>query len=134
MTKAVIDTNVLVSGLLNRRGSEAAVLFAAADNKLTWCVSLAILAEYETVLKRPKFSHLPPALISAFLQLAAGGELVEPAFKLAVSPHPDDNRFLECAEKAGAQFLVTGNLRHFPPRWKGTEILNARDLLQRLGS
>jgi uncharacterized protein len=42
---------------------------------------------------------------------------------------PDDDCFLECAEAAQADFLITGNKRHFPKRWKGTEIVNAREFL-----
>ena len=115
MTRVVIDTNV-------------------DDNKLTWCVSPAILAEYEAVLTRPKYSRVPRRLVAALLKLAAGGELVEPAITLTVSPHADDNRFLECADVAAAHFLVTGNKRHFPPRWKQTQIVNSRELLQSLKS
>jgi predicted nucleic acid-binding protein len=40
-----------------------------------------------------------------------------------------DNRFLECAESAGADFLVTGNRRHFPKVWKTARIVNAREFL-----
>jgi predicted nucleic acid-binding protein len=44
-----------------------------------------------------------------------------------------DNRFLECAEAAGAEFLVTGNKRHFPQRWKTTRVANAREVLALIG-
>ena len=40
-----------------------------------------------------------------------------------------DNRFLEGAEEAATDFLVTGNLRHFPSRWKTTKVVNSRQLL-----
>jgi predicted nucleic acid-binding protein len=46
-----------------------------------------------------------------------------------VSPDPDDNKFLECAQAAGADYLVTGNKRHFPKRWGKTKVVNARELL-----
>jgi predicted nucleic acid-binding protein len=45
-----------------------------------------------------------------------------------VSPDEQNNRVLECAEAAAADFLITGNKRHFPKRWKATQILNAREL------
>jgi predicted nucleic acid-binding protein len=44
-----------------------------------------------------------------------------------------DNRFLECAEAAGADFLVTGNKRHFPRLWEKTQVVNARELLGLIG-
>jgi predicted nucleic acid-binding protein len=49
---------------------------------------------------------------------------------LAVSPDERDNRFLECAESAGADFLVTGNRRHFPKVWKTTRIVSTRELVE----
>ena len=48
---------------------------------------------------------------------------------LAVAVDPADNKFLECAETASAEYLITGNKRHFPAASKGTRILNAKELL-----
>ena len=39
-----------------------------------------------------------------------------------------DDKFLECAEAARADYLVTGNVRRFPEFWKGTKIIAARPL------
>jgi predicted nucleic acid-binding protein len=43
---------------------------------------------------------------------------------------PDDNVFLECAEAADAHYLITGNLRDFPERWRHTQIVTAREFLE----
>jgi predicted nucleic acid-binding protein len=51
-----------------------------------------------------------------------------------VSPPESDNRFLECAESAKVHFLVTGDKRHFPPVWKHTRIVNARELIEELAT
>ena len=59
--------------------------------------------------------------------------LVKPAHMVSKSTDDTDNRFLECAEAAGADFLVTGNKRHFPRRWEKTQIVNARELLGMIG-
>jgi predicted nucleic acid-binding protein len=56
--------------------------------------------------------------------------MIAPATTLAVSPDETDNRFLECAEAAGVDFLVTGNRRHFPNVWKTTRIVCARELVE----
>jgi predicted nucleic acid-binding protein len=45
--------------------------------------------------------------------------VVSPAVRAAAGD-PDDNQFLECAEAAQADYLVTGNIRHFPEVWKET--------------
>jgi putative PIN family toxin of toxin-antitoxin system len=129
MTSVVIDTNVLVSALLKADGSEAAVLFHVADKELRWCILPAILAECRAVLHRPKFARIPESYIAELLRLAGEADLVRPSFTLSESVHEPDNRFLECAEAAGANYLVTGNRRHYPSRWKITEIVNARELL-----
>ncbi|MFZ0807704.1 MAG: hypothetical protein WAN03_16035 [Candidatus Sulfotelmatobacter sp.] len=55
---------------------------------------------------------------------------MSPQRVLAVASDPDDNRFLESAELAKADFLVTGNERHFPKQWRQTHLVNARELLE----
>jgi predicted nucleic acid-binding protein len=46
-----------------------------------------------------------------------------------VRSDPDDHVFLECADKAGADYLITGNSRHFPKFWKKTKIITAREFV-----
>lgn len=130
MTRVVLDTNVVVSALLTKSGNEASALRLALSGFLTLCVTSEILAEYRAVLSRPRFKAIPARAIDALLQNFSQGELVAPKFSLAVSPDPTDNRFLECAEAATADYLVTGNKRHFPAEWKKTKIVNARELLE----
>jgi predicted nucleic acid-binding protein len=54
--------------------------------------------------------------------------IVAPNKTLSVSGDEPDNRFIECADAAQAEFLVTGNKRHFPTEWKTTRIVNSREL------
>ena len=68
--RVVIDTNVLVSGLLKQQGAEASVLNLIVDTTLTWCVSRAVLDEYRDVLTRPKFDYTPE-LVEHWLGFAA---------------------------------------------------------------
>lgn len=62
------------------------------------------------------------------------GLLVNSVGRIFISPDEPDNRFLECAEAADADYLVTGNKKHFPNQWKRTRIVNARELLDTLGA
>jgi len=55
--------------------------------------------------------------------------LIEPTETLSVSIHESDNCFLECAEAAETDYLVTGNTRHFPQTHKRTKIVTGRRLL-----
>jgi uncharacterized protein len=121
--RVVVDTNVVVSALLKRAGSPGAVLALIAERRITWCVSKAVLAEYREVLNRPKFRQIDRQKIATLLNLAAAGDLASVITVLSLSPDEPDNRFLECAEAAAAHYLITGNNRDFPDRWKQTEIV-----------
>ncbi len=132
MTRVVVDTNVLISALLTETGAEAALLDLVMAGKLVWCVSEAVLAEYEETLGRRKFLRIERLVISAALKLARAGEMTAIATTLAHSPHEADNRFYECAQAARADYMVTGNLRHFETSLPPTKIVNARQLLDSL--
>jgi putative PIN family toxin of toxin-antitoxin system len=132
MIRVVIDTNVLVSANIKTKGSEARVLDLVATGRLQLYISQPILSEYQGVLTRPKL-RLDPKRVQASLDLIHSASIViEPQISLAVSPDEPDNRFLECAEAAQADYLVTGNKRHFPKQWQTAEIVNARELLERI--
>jgi uncharacterized protein len=54
---------------------------------------------------------------------------IRPTQTVQVCPDPDDNIFLECAQAAQADYLGTGNLKHFPATWPGTQIVTPRQFL-----
>lgn len=114
MIRLVLDTNILVSAVLRSEGNEAAVLDLVVEGQVRPCVSPAILAEYESVLKRPRLRLEPRAVRRMLKAVISVALIVEPEMAVHASPDDADNRFLECAEAAGADFLVTGNRRHFP--------------------
>lgn len=129
MTRVVLDTNVVISALLTPAGSEAAVLLLGLHGAISLYVSTPVFAEYEAVLARPKFRLEPARLKDVLVQLRRSCHFVEPTQHITASPDEADNRFLECAEEASADFLVTGNRRHFPKSWKGTQVVSAQQLL-----
>jgi len=130
MMTVVLDTNVLVSAALKPGGLESSVLELVANRRVTLCLSEPVLAEYSEVLRRPKFQLDPPRVESLLRALVGAAVIVQPEHALSVCPDEADNRFLECAEAAQAEYLVTGNLRHFPERWRRTEVVSARELLR----
>ena len=132
--RVVVDTNVLVSALLKQGGSEARVMSAIAGGKLAWCVSPAILAEYAQVLQRPKFASIPSAYIYLFLDLASRAEIFHAKARMNISSHEEDNRFYECAVAADADFIVTGNRRHFSQSYGRIRIVSARQLIEHIES
>jgi putative PIN family toxin of toxin-antitoxin system len=134
MISLVFDTNVLVSANLSDEGLEALVVSLAFNQKIQLYVSEPILQEYERVLSYPRLKFETKKIAQFLLRLRRGSVLVKPSRTVSASPDEADNRFLECAETACADFLVTGNKRHFPKRWKTTEVVNAREFLGRIGS
>jgi putative PIN family toxin of toxin-antitoxin system len=130
MTTVVLDTNVLVSAMLSRNGNEALILRIARSGGFLVCVSQPILDEYEEVLRRPGFRIPPSSVDQLIADFKTRGRFVAPKIEITASPDEADNRFLECAESATADYLVTGNRKHFPKDWKATKIVNARELLE----
>lgn len=130
MIRVVLDTNVIVSAHLNEEGLEASLLTLALAGKIELCVSEAILAEYEGVLRRKKFSLSPRRITHSLSRIRKASLLVQPSRALYVATDPDDNRFLECVEVAQADYLVTGNRRHFPNVWGRAKVVTARHFLE----
>jgi putative PIN family toxin of toxin-antitoxin system len=92
-------------------------------------VSPSILEEYREVLGRPEL-QIRKGLRQQLLQLVKNRSYtVVPAKGVEVASDPDDNVFLECADAAGADYLVTGNLKHFPRFWKKTKIVTPREFV-----
>jgi putative PIN family toxin of toxin-antitoxin system len=122
----VLDTNVIISSQLKTAGLESRLFDLAHERAVRLCVSQPILDEYAKVLSRAKFgfdADFAPRL----LQIIHGfSRVVVPVRMVRASPNPSDNIFMECAEAAKADFLITGNKRHFPAQWLGTRVVNAR--------
>ncbi len=59
------------------------------------------------------------------------GQLLDQVPIVRISPDPDDDKFIACAAAGKADFLVTGNKRHFPPNQpSGSRIVNAGELME----
>ena len=89
-----------------------------------------MLAEYAKVLPYPRLKLEPEEIRIALDQIHRFSTIVHPSMTIdEIKRDESDNRFLECAEEARADYLVTGNLKHFPATWKTTRIVNGRQLL-----
>ena len=114
MKRWVIDTNVVVSGLLNPHGPSARVLDAVLDGRLKLVYDARILVEYRDVLHRPRLK-LAPAKITAFLNGLQDQPMVTPRPLAVTGPDADDIVFVEAALATTDKTIVTGNLADFPP-------------------
>jgi len=127
--RLVVDTNIVVSAALKPEGLQRTVLLLALTRPAQLYVSAPIVEEYRTVLSRPEF-QIRKGLRQQFLQLIENNaRFVAPARHLQVTTDPGDNMFVECADVAGADYLITGNTRHFPQYWKRTKIITSREFL-----
>lgn len=111
--RVVLDTNVIISGLL-WRGAPRQVITAARDAQIELFSSVELLDELEEVLQRPKLAarlaqigKTPAELVDEYLALAviiAAAPLADP-----VSADPDDDAVLACALAARAEAIVSGD-------------------------
>jgi len=125
MIRVVIDTNVLVSALLHAGGLPETVINLAVSGHVQWVASDPILAEYAAVLLRPRLAIDPDKAADAMARIRAATSLVMPTVRIAAASDPDDNMFLECAQAGDADYVVTGNVRHFPGTWGKTRVVTA---------
>jgi putative PIN family toxin of toxin-antitoxin system len=127
--RLVLDTNVLISAALKPEGLQRTTLLLATTQPARFYVSAPILEEYAEVLSRPELM-IRRGLRLQLLQLIKNrSHMIIPSRRLDVTSDPDDNIFIECADAARADYLITGNQKHFPTFWKSTKIITARDFI-----
>jgi len=127
--RLILDTNILVSAALKRDSLQHTIFLLALTKSVRLYISQPILDEYAEVLSRPKLG-ISKGVRQQMTQLIKNhSHMVVPARTLNVTTDPDDNIFLECAEAARADYLVTGNRKHFPIFWKNTKVINSNDFI-----
>src|SRR5438552_10559281 len=111
----VLDTNVIVSGLLVAGGFSGRLVDAILAARLRLSYDDRIEAEYREVLARPHFA-ISPERREAFLTELKNQDafVVAGLWPDKTPPDPDDLPFLEDARQTAEQILVTRNLTHFP--------------------
>ncbi|MEA5077122.1 MAG: putative toxin-antitoxin system toxin component, PIN family [Anaerolineaceae bacterium] len=127
----VLDTNVLVSGLLNGAGSPGQVLDLLLDGHLNLAYDDRIMGEYEDVLARPEL-HLPQTQVKEVLNYFELSGLFIDAETLSPLgfPDPGDLPFAEVFISSNSKALITGNLRHFAPLIeKGLRVISPKQFL-----
>ena len=114
MTRAVLDTNLLVSALISPSGTPARLLDLWREERFLPLMSEPILAEIERVLSQPRLRRgygLTAAQVEELMKGLRRFALVTPG-KVAVTGvarDPDDDKLLACAVEGAADYLVTGD-------------------------
>lgn len=132
--RLVLDTNVLVSGLLSAGNAPGRIVDLLRAGKIQLQVDERIVAEYGGVVSRPKFrkkvSPFETDLVMDFIK--ADSEWHVCTTLVEGLPDPSDACFLEVAREARVP-LITGNQRHYPQVLRGgVEGLSPREFLEKL--
>ena len=131
MQKIVIDTNVIVSSLIQRGYPNLIIKDLFIEQKFQLCISDELMAEYYEVLARPKFSKFHPFFISAealLVEIEAKATKYCPTITLELISDDDDNMILELADECLADFVITGNTTDFTfPTYKQTKIVTPKE-------
>ena len=123
----VIDTNVLVSALMNPNGSPARILALVLNGKIKMLYDNRILFEYTRVLLRQEFGFESEMVNNLLNYCKQSGEHIYADSIRANFTDESDKKFYEVYKSGKAQYLITGNIRHFP---KEKTILTPKDFLE----
>ena len=131
MQRIVIDTNVIISSLIQKSYPYTIVNELFIDDKIEMCVSEELMAEYYDVLRREKFARFHDFFSRAEALLAeieTKATMFNPKIRLNLISDADDNMVLELADECIADFVITGNTTDFIfPTYKETKIVTPRE-------
>ncbi len=129
--KIVLDTNVLVSGLLTPFGPSGEIVRMISAGKLILYIDARILSEYQEVLHRAKFKFNKEYISILLDFIQQYGQFVSSIPLKNPLPDPDDEPFLEVAIAGNVKSLITGNIVHYPSSSrKGINIHSPSEFLE----
>ncbi|GBU23985.1 hypothetical protein R83H12_00605 [Fibrobacteria bacterium R8-3-H12] len=131
MQKVILDTNVLVSGIIQKSYPFLIMRNLFFEDRFSLCLSGAVMQEYWDVLFREKFNKYPDFYLEALNLLEEIGNkaiIFYPVANLNLLNDKTDNKFLELADESNADFLITGNTNDFTiSKYNETLIINPKD-------
>ncbi len=131
MQKIVIDTNVIVSSLIQRGYPNLIINELFIEQKFQLCISDVLMTEYYEVLARTKFSKFQDFSIRAeslLVEIESKSVRFTPAIKLDLISDKDDNIVIELAHECLADFIITGNTTDFTfPIYQQTKIVTPKE-------
>jgi len=128
--KIVLDTNVLVSGLLTPFGPSGEIVRMVSAGMIILQYDARIFLEYQEVLHRPKFQFNKEDIDAFLTFVKQNGQLIPTSPLKNRLPDPDDEVFLEVAIAGSAECLITGNKSHYPRKYRqGIKTLSPSEFL-----
>lgn len=112
--KVVLDTNVIISGLLVFDGPPGKIIDLWIENRISVVLSRSLIEEYLEVISRPKFKHIGTPferqdIVINLLELSSTVFVNPKELLTVIRDDPDDNRVLECAVEGMARYIVSGD-------------------------
>ena len=134
MRYIVLDTNCLLQALPTRSPYHK-VWTDVLDGKISLCVNTDILEEYEEVLGRKTTSEIAHNIVEAIANLTTTTMQNTYVHFELLPADSDDNKFVDCAVAADAEYIVT-NDKHFNPLkdipWPKVEIIKIAEFIKQL--
>jgi hypothetical protein len=131
MQRIVIDTNVIISSLIQKSYPYTIINELFIDDKIEMCVSEELMAEYYEVLRRDKFARFHDFFSRAealLIEIETKATMFKPKISLHLISDTDDNMVLELADECIADFVISGNTTDFIfPTYKETKIVTPRE-------
>ena len=137
MLKLVLDTNTIVSAFF-WEGNEAELMRKIEDSKAQLFINKKILDEIKEVIRRPKFKQIlqttnqkPEEVITKIILLS--NLVLGPNLKGIIKEDPSDDKFIECAVNAKADYIISGD-KHLLKLvgYKGIKIVRTSFILKKL--
>ena len=129
--KVVLDTNVYISAILFG-GSCEEILKLAGQGSFELIISKNIIVEIESVLKE-KFKWSKNKISETLTFIRGVAVVINPEISLSVIKNdPSDDKIIECAVAAKANYIVTGDRNHLLPikEYKGIKIMSPGEFLK----
>jgi putative PIN family toxin of toxin-antitoxin system len=112
--KIVLDTNIIVSAFINPKGTPSDIISLILAKKITMCYDNKIFSEYTEVLKKSKF-NFDTILVNEFLDFVReNGEYIIAEPQNVKFTDEDDKIFYDVYKSSDANYIITGNKKHFP--------------------
>jgi putative PIN family toxin of toxin-antitoxin system len=103
--KVVIDTNVLLVSI-SERSKLYCIFQLLLEKKYTLCVTTDILAEYAEILERHMGSEVSLSILAVITNLP-NVEFITTYYRFRLLNDEDDNKFVDCAIAANANYIVS---------------------------
>jgi len=125
--RVVIDTNVIISALINANGTPAKILSMVLNGDIKILYDDRIIFEYEDVLSRKKFGFDAEMVNDLIDYIRHDGKYVDTNSLDVQFTDQDDKKFYEVCKSGKARYLITGNAKHFPA---DSVIISPREFLE----